>query len=253
MTYAPMELTRQTRGVQDLIRLVTWGHEESLVGTSLGIFAGIVPAAPDQSIANVALCTAPEELWQDELAKLARGYHEAGVRRWRIWVPNPLKSPRTSTPTGYEFTETLTGMRKVLQGPQRGSLPAPDGLDWSMGDLVDVGTVNSAAHAVPALAVVFTRSAAPRRALVYRANHAGKVACVLSCTYNHRVCGISSIATVPAARGIALAPRLLAVAMRDALERGCRSAIVQAPASSVRLYYNAGFRPTMSFDVFTSR
>jgi GNAT superfamily N-acetyltransferase len=55
-------------------------------------------------------------------------------------------------------------------------------------------------------------------------------------------CGISAVATLPEARGHGIATRLMAVALRESQQRGCKTTSLQASPLGSEVYASLGYR-----------
>jgi GNAT superfamily N-acetyltransferase len=225
--------------------------EAALFGTSAdgasllrrpGVLASINPAAPDRSMFNWVVAERPEQLFA-AYAELARCYAEAGVRAWTVW----------SDEHDQETADWVTARGHTLDAKPRAmaaeiaslALPEVGDLSWrTTGDMSVVAAINDAAYDFPppAFRAALVHNADPRwRAYVARQGDAD-VACVLSYESEDGDCGVSGVASLPAARGTGTASRLLAVAVTEAAERGASTTTLQATSKGAPVYTRLGYR-----------
>ncbi len=88
---------------------------------------------------------------------------------------------------------------------------------------------------------------------VYLARLHGIPAGTVTLVLKAGVAGLYGLGTLPEYRGHLVGTSLLVRAILDAMGLGFRTAVLQAPPGSVRLYRRLGFEPYFRVDVFSSR
>ncbi len=208
-----------------------------------GIHGSIVPSAPDRSILNWVVYERLESLIRSHDA-VAASYLDSGVRAWAVWTdPGDARAAAEMIARGYKLDAEPLAMAAEIAAM---TLPPLDGLAWSMTrDLALVGRINDAAYRLPspAFEASLTRWPAGSRRFACSAELDGRPVCVLMFDLTDAGdCGISSVATLPEARGRGLATRLLAAALREAARRGAVTTSLQSSPLGSGVYRRLGYR-----------
>ena len=209
-----------------------------------GVYGSIVPSAPDRSILNWVIYDRLESLVRGHDA-MAAVYRQAGVRAWAVWTdPRDSSAAAEMIARGYKLDAEPLAMAAEMSAL---TLPPADDLAWSMTrDLGLVGRVNDSAYGLPPPAFEASMKkwpAATSRWFACSAELDGSPACVLLFDLtDDGDCGISSVATLPQARGRGLATRLLAAALREAQKLGAVTTSLQASALGSGVYRSLGYR-----------
>ncbi len=240
----------QENGLHALITLLGGGSPGARVHTGEGIRASIVPATPTEPDANVVAYESPHALAR-ALPEIAEAYAEAGVKRWEVFVPESEHAASdVLRVAGYQRRDALPAMYGALSDFR----PLPlHGLDYdSDGDVRTLAQVNALAYGRPEMADIFATAPGGVDLRVYQARVAGEPASVL-CTIDvpgpgGLDCAAYFVATVPDARTVGLAPRLLSAALVEARERGCVTCSGQASAAGARIYERMGFQTPFHFN-----
>jgi ribosomal protein S18 acetylase RimI-like enzyme len=198
-----------------------------------GVFAAVAPETPNRSLFNAVTYDDPRAVIaaRDELAGV---YAEAGVRAWTVWVH----------PGDRELAEALRDAGHRLDGTPEGMACELAALDLEGEDVSvepswqEFVAINAAAYRVPsaelsALATLpdgsIRRYGVPGRAVVG----------ALDCDGD---CGITMVATRPSAQRRGLCDALMRQALREARERGCETATLDATQAGRPVYARLGFR-----------
>lgn len=185
--------------------------------------------------------------------ELAQRYAAAGVRAWTVWAD---EHDQLTADWVRNHGHTLDAKPRAMAADIATlSLPSPGGLAWqATADVRMVAAINDQAYDFPppAFTAALVRSADPRwRAyLAYGdeedvgadGRREGAIACVLCFESVEGDCGVTGVATLPAARGTGTASRLLAVALREAAERGAQTTTLQATSKGAPVYARLGYR-----------
>jgi ribosomal protein S18 acetylase RimI-like enzyme len=215
-----------------------------------GVVASVVPAAPDSPTLNAAVAVEPDEA-VDALDELAERWALAGVRRWGIWLdPSARAVVRALQRGGLTMTASAPGMGAELDAiwvPERnGSLPPAD--------LSTVGRVNDLAYGNVDGRLERTLTPLPSGVLHgYQATLAGEPASVALALHLGEDCGISFVATAPAARRRGLATQVMHQALADARTAGLTSTTLQATDAGERLYRSLGYRRLCDMQLWERR
>ncbi|MFO7178512.1 MAG: GNAT family N-acetyltransferase, partial [Pseudomonadota bacterium] len=137
--------------------------------------------------------------------------------------------------------------KPMAMGADLAELTLPDvgDLEWAETDDVPlVSAINDAAFGFPppAFAAAFVRVAQPRWRCYLGYLQGRPVATVLTHESDEGDCGVNLVATLPEARGHAIAPRLLTVALGRARDRGARTTTLQATSKGRPVYERLGYR-----------
>ncbi|UCH53409.1 MAG: GNAT family N-acetyltransferase [Pseudomonadota bacterium] len=206
-----------------------------------GVMISVIPAAPDRSIFNWVIYDKPDLLFANYDA-ISATYNEAGVRAWTVWTD---AGDNTTGPALVARGHKPDGNPVAMAAPMTDmALPDLGDLDWSTTDDISIiGRVNDAAYGFPppAFEAALTRWA-DASCHGYAARLNGDVVGVtLAHEDENGDCGISGVATLPEARGHGIATRLLAVALREAQRRGCKTTSLQASALGAKVYASLGY------------
>jgi GNAT superfamily N-acetyltransferase len=237
------ELYQRVRG---LLRAETALFGSSADGASLLRFPGVVaslnPAAPDRSIFNWVIADHPHELFAvyDELA---HRYAEAGVRAWTIWSDeNDGVTAEWVTARGHTLDAKPRAMAADIAAL---SLPEIGDLSWRVTtEMSVVAAINDAAYGFPppAFRAALVRKTDSRWRAYVASQGDTPIGCVMSYESDDGNCGVSGVATLPAARGTGTASRLLAVAITEASRRGAHTTTLQATSKGAPVYARLGYR-----------
>jgi GNAT superfamily N-acetyltransferase len=160
-----------------------------------------------------------------------------------VWVaPGDAAAAQALSVRGHRLDSQPLAMAADLASLR---LPAADDLDWyETGDAALVARINDAAYGFPPPAFAAVMEAwreGPWHA--YVACLDGRPAgALLACDGDNGDCGISAVATLPAARGCGVATRLLAAVLRGARRRGLHTTSLQANRNGARIYAALGYR-----------
>ena len=194
-----------------------------------GVFAAMVPAAPERAVANGVVYRSPEAL-EAAYDEVADAYRQIGAK-WTVWVwPDDDRSARLLEARGHVLDAQPTAMLHDLAGVER---PPSDALpDWTRdGDFALVGPLNDRAY--PFGTDSFTRalSVPPSDSThVYVARHEGEpVGCLLMTDHDGNT-DVECVAVVPEARGRGISGHLLGHALADAVERGLETSTLVSTA-----------------------
>lgn len=218
-----------------------------------GVVASINPAAPDRSIFNWVVAETPAALFR-AYDELARSYTAAGVRAWTVWgEPQDEATGQKLIERGHKLDAQPRAMAADIEAL---SLPDAGDLDFcETRDMAVVAAINDAAYTFPppAFRAALVRNVDPRWH-AYVARQSGQpVGCVLVHESADGDCGVSGVATLPAARGSGTASRLLAVALRAGAGRGARTTTLQATSKGAPVYARLGYRDLGSLIMWEHR
>jgi GNAT superfamily N-acetyltransferase len=136
------------------------------------------------------------------------------------------------------------------------ALPDIGDLSWcETDDISAVASINDAAYGFPppAFGAALARRGNARwhAYLAFRAERA--VCCALAHESADGDCGLSAVATLPEARGAGIASRLLAVAIREAAQRGATTTTLQATSKGSPVYARLGYRDLGAMSMWEHR
>ena len=175
-----------------------------------GVVASIVPAAPESPTLNAAVALEPE-LAIHAVPELAERWRTARVRRWGVWLDGRAKRVASALQrTGLALSASSPGMGADLE-----QLEIP-GLNGRVipADLATVGRVNDVAYGNPDRRLERTLEPLPRGVLRgFRCDDEGRPAAVALAMHHGEDCGVSFVATVPAARRRGLARLVMLAAL----------------------------------------
>lgn len=205
------------------------------------VTASINPRTPDRSLFNAVAATDTTALL-DAYPSIRAAYDAAGVRAFTVWVdPGDDARAAALAARGHVLDSSPVAMAAPLD-----AIAAPEvgDLDWSETDDLDlVGRINDAAYGFPPPAWSGAFTALPGGWHAYVARHDGApVGCLLCFESADGDCGVSGVATLPAAQGLGVATRLLAVALARARRRGATTTSLQASPKGRPVYARLGYR-----------
>ena len=244
----------QVRAMRDWLRWLGSASPNARVVDAEGVTASVVPAVPERSIANGVVYASRDELAaaHDDLTAV---YRDAGVVAWTVWVPEFDRSAVDFLEgRGHVFDGNPVAMVCDLDG-----LIAPEAGDllWDLEATPDeLGRINDLAYGFgpgEGMAAAFGHAPESLGQRRYRALVDGEVACVLATMDHAADTGVYFVATHPEHRGGRLASRLLGQALRDARERGQRTASLQASAMGAGVYRRLGFQDAFRLLMYERR
>jgi GNAT superfamily N-acetyltransferase len=233
-------------------RLYTQGAEDSFAVERPGLFAAVVPAAPERSVFNSVLYRDPAAL-AEGLGELAETYERAEVRAWTVWVPEEdTTSAREVERAGHVFDAAPRTMAMTLDGVEE---PDLSGIDWSgEAELETMAAINDAAYGWPQGTFAAPLLGLPREGVhVYAARLDGEEVATMMTIDLEDDAEIAFVATLPPARGRGLATALMAKALWDARRRGQRTATLQATKAGYPVYLRLGFRDLGTLQMWERR
>ncbi|MBS1679759.1 MAG: GNAT family N-acetyltransferase [Actinobacteria bacterium] len=211
--------------------------------------AAIVPATPDQPMANRVITTSGRALVR-HLPQIAVQYQAAGVRKWSIWTERHNETRDQLTAAGYDLASTEPAIMFDLTDfdPDLGDLDYDDG-----GDMATLGEINGRAYPNGhGLSAAMVQTPADMDLRIYQARLNGEVVSMLATLdqFDARDCTAHWAATLPEARGRRIAPRLLSAALADARKRGCLTASGTASPMGGPVWAKLGWHTMYDYDVF---
>jgi GNAT superfamily N-acetyltransferase len=233
-------------------RLGVKGAPDSRLLELRDVTASIVPAAPDRSVVNAVVYEHPDTL-RAVLDDLAQVYEEAGVRAWTVWVSEgDEQTAELLASAGHALDASPRAMGLELD--QLADAPGPEPAWSDAWDLRSAGLVNDRAYGDPDGSWARALGALPPgSAHLYLARLNGEPASFVMVHDHEADCVFWFAATVEGARGRGLATGLLHRALRDALERGCRTSTTQATAMGRPVYERVGYRDLGAVHMYERR
>jgi GNAT superfamily N-acetyltransferase len=215
-----------------------------------GLVAAIAPSCPDQSIVNGVVYEHAAVL-RASRDDLEAAYGHAGVRCWRVWVPEGDRSlGEWLSQSGHRLSGSPRAMTLDLVDA---NIDASNALDWEHTEDVGVlAALNEEANGLPAgeFAQVLTALSGDDSVQLYVAREGGKAAACVATIDEGSDCGIYAVATRPASRGQGLATTLMRQALVDARRRGCTSSSLQSSKSGLPVYKRLGYRDLCAIDTW---
>lgn len=216
-----------------------------------GVNAAVSPATPERSVFNSVLYENPAAI-ADALDTLAEAYDDAGVDAWTVWVPDSDGDTAALLESaGHRLDANPAAM--VLDLDELAD-PGIGDLDWDTSATVDdVCTINDRAYGYED--GTFARGlGTPSETLTfYRACLDAEPASVVGTTELNGDCGVWWVATLPEARGLGLAGRLMYVALSAARKRGCDISTLQATKLGRPVYERMGYRDIGTLQMWERR
>ena len=225
-----------TRGTATLI--ASWeAYARAAAGAALerraGVAVAVFPDEPERSVYNNAVLEAglaPADR-AEAIAAMEATYAHAGVTRFAAWVHETDQAARTDFEwRGYVLDTTTHAMGMALGA----GFAAPD-VDLAPPDWVESLRVGGVPTSLlpgldrDAFHVLIARLEGRNASAAIAHDHEGD-------------CGIYNVGTVERARRRGLGTALTALHLHDALERGCRTASLQATDMAESMYRTVGFR-----------
>lgn len=213
------------------------------------LLAAVVPCCPNQSIVNAVVYEDGDAVKaaHDELREI---YTRAGVRVWRVWVPErdrALKAWLESA--GYRLSGSPRAMTLDLVNidPE-----TADDLHWErVEDAATIASLNEQAYGLPAGEFAEALKAfGDGRAHLYLARERAEPAACAVALDAGTDCGIYAVATRPSSRGRGLAAALMRNALADAHDRGCTTSSLQSSTIGFTVYSRLGYRDVGGFDTW---
>jgi GNAT superfamily N-acetyltransferase len=204
-----------------------------------GVAAAVVPATPDRSVMNSVVYQRPEAL-EAALDPLAAAYAETGIRAWTVWVPERDRAAQELLArAGHRLDASPAAMATDLA-----TFEATPAADVELDDdppASAVGGINDAAYGYDdAFARAF--ATVPEGLNLYAARRDGEPVACVGTIHHEGDCGVYLVGTLPRARGLGLATRLMSVALEAARAAGCESASLQSTTMGRPVYSRLGFR-----------
>ena len=230
---------RMHANLREFCRLMGGTSPGARVEELPGVIASMVPVAPDRSLLNSVAYDRTADL-ERALPRLTELYADAGIRAWTVWVPAAdTHAAQLLSQAGHVLDADPAVMCMELDGFD---LPRPDDLDLVEEPSVETFMeLNDRAYGFdgPAFASAIRRLPG----VVFH------IACVdgapVACAGGHDHAGdccITFVATLPEARGRGLARRLMVLVLREAIDRGCTTASLQATKMGYPVYAKLGFK-----------
>ena len=233
---------RMRAGLAGIIGLFGSSSEGARLIRWRGVTAAVVPATPERSFFNAALFDSAAAL-DAEYDALARAYAAAGVRAFAVWTdPEDSAQGAFLEAHGHQLDGQPIAMGAELA---KLSLPEPKDLAWSHTDDAGlIARVNEAAYGfkTPAWQPAFTQLTDPRARGYIAVERGAPAATVMTWDGDFGDCVVCGVATAPEHQRRGLAARLLAVALREARERGAITTTLQSSSQGRPVYARLGYR-----------
>lgn len=204
-----------------------------------GVVAAVVPGLPDLALANAGVYRSSESL-DRTLPLLERAYRAAGVRRSLIWVPPGDEGAHASLrAAGYAPDSEAPAMTLDLA-----RLPAADDPleDWSDApDPAEIAQIVERSYGLQDGAVNAAIRGWLEPATAYVARLDGHPACCLTIVREGPDAGVFLVGTVPEARGLGLARRLLLHALYAARAAEATVSTLQSSRLGYPVYRRLGY------------
>jgi ribosomal protein S18 acetylase RimI-like enzyme len=242
---------RLWEGFASLQTLLGGSSRHGVVLHKEGLVASIVPSAPDSPALNAAVALTPEAA-PPALKELADRYHEAGVRRWAVWVDGGARAVTAELRrAGLMVASASPGMGAEIGNMQLDlALANPE----PTGDLRTVGRVNDQAYGnVDARLERTLTTLDEGDLLAYRADLNGAPASVALALHHDEDCGVSFVATLPQARRRGLATQVMRSVLADAHRHDLTTITLQATEQGERLYAQLGLHRLGTMELWEHR
>lgn len=206
-----------------------------------GVFASIIPAAPDRSIFNsVFYRHAPGIVTQ--LDAIAREYEEAGVRAWTVWVPEGQRGvAKELERAGHVLDAEPRDMAMALDD-LRAPDPDPKLEIVERDDPEAMARINEVAYGYPEGDFDVVADTPTDGLRIYFGRLDGEDVCTLGIAAYKSDAVIVWVAALPEARGRGTSGRLLARGLEDARESGLETTTLQATKLGYPVYAKLGYR-----------
>jgi len=209
--------------------------------------ASAVPSV-ESSLVNAALSRDPTEP-PHELADLRHHFCDAGARKWGVWVAgDDARGAAIARAHGLRLDSTPTAMVALLDDvPAAAPCEAPA--------LATVGAVNDAAYGTTEPRFGEPISGLPSSVRTYGARARDGTIGAVAIAYDHGNddTAVWFVATRPEAQRQGLGRQVLAALLRDAEQRGNRTASLQSSAAARRLYTSLGFTAVGEVHLYEER
>lgn len=205
-----------------------------------GVVATITPAVPDRSLVNDVVYWDPAALAAGYDA-IAADYAAAGIEAWTVWVPDTdAATAGWLSERGHRLDGDPEAMLLDLDVLE--ARPEPDGFTRAV-DPVALARLNDDAYGIRgAFERALERLEPGAGIYLYGVEEGGELASGLV-TFDHGDdCSVWLVATRERSRGRGLAGALMAIAMRDARERGRTTSTLQASDLGRPVYERLGYR-----------
>jgi GNAT superfamily N-acetyltransferase len=196
---------------------------------------GSVLPSVESSLVNAALSRDPTEA-PHELADLRHQFHDAGARKWGVWVAGgDARGAAAAEAHGLRLDSTPMAMVAPLEDVQEATCEAAD--------LATVGAVNDAAYGLVEPRFGEPIAGLPASVHTYGARGRDGTIGAVAIAYDHGCedTAVWFVATRPGAQRQGLGRQVLAALLHGAKERGNRTASLQSSAAGRRLYASLGF------------
>ncbi|HKP61834.1 MAG TPA: GNAT family N-acetyltransferase [Polyangiales bacterium] len=244
---------RMRAGLVGIIGLFGTASQTSRLVRWPGVTASIVPVTPERSLFNTALFDSQAAL-DAEYDALERAYAEAGVRAFSVWTdPGDDVQSEYLSARGLKLDGKPLAMGAEIE---RLALPETRDLAWSHTDSASaVAQLNEAAYRLPGPAwqLAFTQLRDPRTRMYIAMQDGAPAASVLTWDGDFGDCAVCGVATLPQHQRRGLASRLLAVALREARQRGAITTSLQASKQGRAVYARMGYRDLGALSVWEHR
>jgi ribosomal protein S18 acetylase RimI-like enzyme len=225
------------RGVETL--LASWKHyarqaTAAALVRAPGVAIAVFPNEPERSIYNNTLferhLTATERI--DAVEAMEAAYRQAGITSFAAWVHDSDAGVRADLEQrGYSVAESTRAMGMTLDAIR---------LDWPSVELA--GADWSEHRRVAELPPQLLSGGSHDAFHILVARLAGENVATAIALDQGTDCGIYNVGTQEHARRLGLATAVTAAHLREALDRGCHTASLQASPMAERLYAAIGFR-----------
>jgi ribosomal protein S18 acetylase RimI-like enzyme len=217
------------------------GAEGAALHRLSGVTAAVFPQEPERSVYNNALLdrTPSSRERATALDVMEGAYTNAGLTHFAAWVHESDRAMRADLERrGYGINEYTRAMGMSLDGVRPPPAVVAADAELAPASWIDYLRFLTA-FGLPEGLLVGTDPAAFH---VRTARIDGEtVAAAISIDYDGD-CGIFNVGTLERARRHGLATALTALHVREAVDRGCRTASLQSTEMGERLYSGIGFR-----------
>jgi ribosomal protein S18 acetylase RimI-like enzyme len=217
------------------------GAEDAALRRFGGASAAVFPQEPERSVYNNALLGRglPPRERSDALDAIETVYAGVGLPRFAVWVHESDHAMRADLERrGYGINEYTRAMGMSLDGVRLPTAPVAPDVELASASWSDYLGFLSAFGLPEGLLI----GADPVAFKVRTARVDGEtVAAAISIEVDGD-CGIFNVGTLEHARRQGLATALTALHVREAVERGCRTASLQSTEMGEHLYSGIGFR-----------
>lgn len=232
---------RAIGGVREQVEAFGSAHSDSVLIRRPGLLSAVVPSSPQRSFFNSVFYSDPAAL-SAEVGALAEAYESNGVGAWTVWVPDEDRdSARMLAARGHVLDASPRAMAMELAADLGPEIPAPEGVEPGPIDASTCAGLNDRAYGYGSEG--FAAGIAGETSIRWHGAFAGSepLGCVGTIAIGDD-CLITGVATPPEHRGRGIASWLVRTALADALERGMRTASLQASRAGASIYERLGFR-----------